>query len=82
MAIPRDIALAIRIRPGTSERVTNDEEGEKMEDLFDEIGMEYLEEGSLPEDDDERRESSSYLQTSYPQLHFMAGGFGGCGSKG
>lgn len=71
MATPRDIALAIRIRPSGSEQSTgeesnNEEERERMEDLFDEIGMEYMDESSLPEDDDERRESSlSFPFTSY-----------------
>jgi hypothetical protein len=31
---------------------------ESLEDLFDEIGMEYLDENSLPEEDDERRKST------------------------
>jgi hypothetical protein len=60
MATPRDIALAIRIRGDNArhERKEPDEvEGERMEDLFDEVGMEYMDESSLPEDDDERRMS-------------------------
>jgi hypothetical protein len=36
-----------------------------MEDLFDEIGMEYMDESSLPEDDDERRESHSRSLSLY-----------------
>jgi hypothetical protein len=54
MASPRDIALAIRLKSSATESL---EEGERIEDLFDEIGMEYMDESSLPEDDDERRES-------------------------
>jgi len=65
MATPRDIALAIRIRGNTNEArdVIDELDGEKMEDLFDELGMEYMDESSLPEDDDERRMSTSYLQS-------------------
>jgi hypothetical protein len=70
MATPRDIALAIRIRGDTNQaREISEVEGEKMEDLFDEVGMEYMDESSLPEDDDERRMShspSSYLHFSHP----------------
>jgi hypothetical protein len=61
MATPRDIALAIRIRADH----TNEVEGEKMEDLFDEVGMEYMDESSLPEDDDERRMSTSLLASPF-----------------
>ena len=63
MATPRDIALAIRIRGNTNEArdVIDELDGEKMEDLFDELGMEYMDESSLPEDDDERRMSTSHL---------------------
>jgi hypothetical protein len=79
MAEPRDIALAIRLKPESdtqqeggrgSKNEDREVEQDGLEDLFDEIGMEYLDEGSLPEDDDERREfcllvlSSSYLSLS------------------
>jgi len=66
MATPRDIALAIRIRGNTNEarEVTDEVEGEKMEDLFDELGMEYMDESSLPEDDDERRMFTSHLPSA------------------
>jgi hypothetical protein len=37
-----------------------------MEDLFDEVGMEYMDESSLPEDDDERRKSTSPLLSPFP----------------
>jgi hypothetical protein len=72
MAEPRDIALAIRLKSesatsqeggGGSKNERHEVEQDGLEDLFDEIGMEYLDEGSLPEDDDERRESYS---SSYP----------------
>ena len=65
MAAPRDIALAIRIRGSTKETrdVFDELDGEKMEDLFDELGMEYMDESSLPEDDDERRMSTSHLRS-------------------
>jgi hypothetical protein len=72
MATPRDIALAIRIRSDNSKeaRVAPDEvEGEKMEDLFDEVGMEYMDESSLPEDDDERRMSTPPLLISISRPH-------------
>lgn len=66
MVEPRDIALAIRLRegPGSSEttRLEKEKEGEKdeLEDLFDEIGMEYLDESqSIDEKDDERRKSTT-----------------------
>jgi hypothetical protein len=70
MATPRDIALAIRIRgddTNESREMTDEVEGEKMEDLFDEVGMEYMDESSLPEDDDERRmfPSPLYLRSSH-----------------
>jgi hypothetical protein len=66
MAEPRDIALAIRLKSesatsqqdgGGSKDERREDEQDGLEDLFDEIGMEYLDEGSLPEDDDERRKS-------------------------
>ena len=67
MATPRDIALAIRIRGNTNQaREVSEVDGEKMEDLFDEVGMEYMDESSLPEDDDERRMSTSPLLISIP----------------
>jgi hypothetical protein len=69
MATPRDIALAIRIRSDNSKEareVTDEAEGERMEDLFDEVGMEYMDESSLPEDDDERRKSTSPLLSPFP----------------
>jgi hypothetical protein len=72
MATPRDIALAIRIRSDNPKeaRVAPDEvEGEKMEDLFNEVGMEYMDESSLPEDDDERRMSASPLLISISHTH-------------
>lgn len=70
MATPRDIALAIRIRGDTNQaREVSEVEGEKMEDLFDEVGMEYMDESSLPEDDDERRMSASPLLISISHTH-------------
>jgi hypothetical protein len=70
MAIPRDIALAIRIRGDTNQaREVSEVEGEKMEDLFDEVGMEYMDESSLPEDDDERRMSTPPLLISISHTH-------------
>lgn len=66
MATPRDIALAIRIRGDTNQaREVSGVEGEKMEDLFDEVGMEYMDESSLPEDDDERRMFTPPLLSSF-----------------
>jgi hypothetical protein len=66
MATPRDIALAIRIRGDTNQaREISEVEGEKMEDLFDEVGMEYMDESSLPEDDDERRMSTPPLLSPF-----------------
>jgi hypothetical protein len=66
MATPRDIALAIRIRGDTNQaREVSEVEDEKMEDLFDEVGMEYMDESSLPEDDDERRMSTSPLLSPF-----------------
>jgi hypothetical protein len=66
MATPRDIALAIRIRGDNANiKEYNEAEGERMEDLFDEVGMEYMDESSLPEDDDERRMSP------FPLLFFF-----------
>jgi hypothetical protein len=68
MSTPRDIALAIRIRGDTNQarEVSEAEgEGEKMEDLFDEVGMEYMDESSLPEDDDERRMSTPPLLSPF-----------------
>jgi hypothetical protein len=65
MVGPRDIALAIRLRegPGSSEttRLEKEKKDEKdeLEDLFDEIGMEYLDESQSIEEDDERRESTT-----------------------
>ena len=66
MATPRDIALAVRICGSKNEArdVIDELEGEKMEDLFDELGMEYMDESSLPEDDDERRMSTSHIAIS------------------
>jgi len=63
MATPRDIALAIRIRADNTQqaREVSEMDGETMEDLFDEVGMEYMDESSLPEDDDERRMSPLLL---------------------
>jgi hypothetical protein len=70
MATPRDIALAIRIRGDTNQtREVSEVEDEKMEDLFDEVGMEYMDESSLPEDDDERRMSTSTLLISISRPH-------------
>jgi len=66
MATPRDIALAIRIRGETNQaREVSVVDGEKMEDLFDEVGMEYMDESSLPEDDDERRMSTSLFLSPF-----------------
>lgn len=71
MAEPRDIGLSIRLKPRSvqsdmsndaqesSRRAGVEEEQDGLEDMFDEIGMEYLDEASLPEDDDERRKSCS-----------------------
>jgi hypothetical protein len=70
MATPRDIALAIRIRGDTNQaREVSEVEGEKMEDLFDEVGMEYMDESSLPEDDDERRMSTPPFLISISHTH-------------
>jgi len=61
MADPRDIALAIRLKSSSTQNGDERErEMDRMEDLFDEIGMEYMDESSLPEDDDERRMSIHY----------------------
>jgi len=67
MATPRDIALAIRIRADNTQqtREVSEVDGEKMEDLFDEVGMEYMDESSLPEDDDERRMSTFPLPSTF-----------------
>jgi hypothetical protein len=69
MVNPRDIALAIRLQPNgeaqaassSSETRKREKDGAELEDLFDEIGMEYLDETEIPEDDDERRESTTHL---------------------
>jgi hypothetical protein len=69
MVNPRDIALAIRLHPNgeaqaassSSETRKREKDGAELEDLFDEIGMEYLDETEIPEDDDERRESTTHL---------------------
>jgi len=83
MAEPRDIALSIRLKPRSvqsdmsndtqesSTRAGGEKEQDGLEDMFDEIGMEYLDEASLPEDDDERRKSypfriSSFLARTIP----------------
>jgi hypothetical protein len=72
MVDPRDIALAIRLHPngGTQAASTSSETGERekdgaeLEDLFDQIGMEYQDETDIPEDDDERRESLTLFRVS------------------
>ena len=77
MAEPRDIALSIHlesapIRSDTGNTNQNgsrstggEEEQDGLEDMFDEIGMEYLDEASLPEDDDERRKSYPFRIFSF-----------------
>lgn len=58
MVEPRDIALAIRLRRNSGDLSESDPSAEaELEDLFDEIGMEYLDETEPTEDDDERRKS-------------------------
>jgi len=75
MAEPRDIALSIRLKPRPIPSETGNDnlggrntgrrdEVDGLEDLFDEVGLEYLDEASLPEDDDERRESCQILSSS------------------
>ena len=73
MADPRDIALAIRLKSSSTQNGDERErEMDRMEDIFDEIGMEYMDESSLPEDDDERRMSLLPL----PLFHIGSGGIG------
>lgn len=63
MSEPRDVALAVRaLSSGLPEEI-QDGEGEEMTngtELFDEIGMEFIDEvNPLTDEDDERRESLS-----------------------
>lgn len=52
-----DIALAVRLTGGGGSVSEADEE------RFDELGFEMVDEGAVPEEDDERRESPFLSQT-------------------
>jgi hypothetical protein len=58
---PRDIALAIRVtlespEESLDEAPRTEQAWEDVEEAFDELGMEVVDELASPEDDDERRE--------------------------
>lgn len=56
MAEPRDIALAIRVRHSDETGTGRSEDAwEEVEEMFDEVGMEAIDESALVEEDDERR---------------------------
>lgn len=62
MSEPRDVAIAVRaLSNGLPEEIQDDMEGEEVingTELFDEIGMEFVDEvNPLTDEDDERRES-------------------------
>lgn len=68
MSEPRDVAIAVRaVSNGLPEEIQDDKEGEEVingTELFDEIGMEFVDEvNPLTDEDDERRES---LLISFP----------------
>ena len=64
---PKDIALAVRIKDAGREGQDGDGgidlgpfgASEEWQDMFEELGMEVVDETAQPEDDDERRELQS-----------------------
>lgn len=64
---PKDIALAVRIKDSGKDGQDRDGDddlasssaSEEWQDMFEELGMEVVDETAQPEDDDERRELQS-----------------------
>lgn len=53
----RDVSLAIRVnRPDIDIQSLGQDPKAELEEMFDEIGMEFVDESEKPEEDDERRE--------------------------
>jgi hypothetical protein len=67
---PKDIALAVRIKDAgikadEADDVLRPTSGnDQWQDMFEELGMEVVDETALPEDDDERRELSTFLSVN------------------
>jgi hypothetical protein len=72
---PRDIALAIRVKFASTEAALGEarrteQSWEDVEEAFDELGMEVVDELASPEEDDERREPLFTLPKSSASANF------------
>ena len=58
---PKDIALAIRVKSEDELDTAKLGEDEEWTDIFEEVGLEVIDENAQAEEDDERRELISHL---------------------